>query len=370
MRQRGGGVKTETVVVEKQKGPIKPTLSCYKAVAEPLPSDISLHDIMDTLPKEVFEKSYLKGIHSILITLVFTALALYLVHLSPWYLLPLAWIFAGTAGCGLFVIGHDCGHRSMFPSVFINDIVGTLTLTLLVYPYHPWRIKHNFHHANTNRLHIDNAWQPTNPDDYASYGTVIRGILHLVKGPIWFVGSIGHWVTEHFDLSQYTAEQLPGVRQSLFACGIFAATLFPILYTFVGISGIICYYVMPWLVFHFWMSTFTLVHHTLPHIPFLGEAEWSPIAARISFTVHCDYPFWVEYLCHNINVHVPHHFSTSIPSYNLKKAHRSLKQNWGKYMHEAVWGWELMYEIATKCHLFHKENYYQTFAAFWDAANH
>lgn len=57
MRLRGGKVvKTpgEQLVEEKQKGPIKPTLSCYKAVAEPLPDNVTLKDIMDTLPKEVY----------------------------------------------------------------------------------------------------------------------------------------------------------------------------------------------------------------------------------------------------------------------------------------------------------------------------
>jgi len=363
MHQRGS-----KKVAQTKASPASPTKSCYKAVAEPLPNNVSLKDIMDTLPKQVFEKSYVKAARSVITTLVFTALGLYLISRSPWYLLPFAWIFAGTAACGLFVLGHDCGHRSLVPSVYINDLIGTFTLTLLLYPYHPWRIQHNHHHANTNRLYVDNAWQPTFPEHYVNYPLPVRAVLRLIKGPLWFVGSIGHLFQEHFDLSSYSAEQLPGVRQSLYACGIFGVTIFPLLYKFVGLSGIFCYYLVPWFVFHFWMSTFTLVHHTLPHIPFLDDKEWSPTASRVTFTVHADYPFWIEFLCHDINVHIPHHFSTSIPSYNLKTAHRSLKANWGKYMHEAVFGWELLYDIATKCHLFHKESYYQTFAAFWAAA--
>jgi omega-6 fatty acid desaturase (delta-12 desaturase) len=366
MQQRG----TKAPVAQELKvGPPKPTKSCYKKVAEDLPSNVTLKDIMDTLPKEVFEKSYFKGAFACLTTFVFTALGMYLIHLAPWYLLPIMWILAGTAACGLFVLGHDCGHRSLFPSVWVNDIVGTVLLSVLVYPYHPWRIQHNFHHANTNRLHVDNAWQPTNPEAFPKYNIVIRVGLRLVKGPLWFVGSIGHLIMEHFDINAYTKDQQAGVRQSYYACGIFALTVFPILYKYAGVYGLLKYYILPWIVFHFWMSTFTLVHHTLPHIPFLGEKEWSPIASRLTFTVHADYPFWVEFLCHDINVHIPHHLSTGIPSYNLRLAHKSLKQNWGKYMHEAKFGWELMYDIATTCHMYHDKNYYQTFAAFWQAAN-
>ena len=30
-------------------------------------------------------------------------------------------------------------------------------------------------------------------------------------------------------------------------------------------------------------------------------------------TVDCEYPRWVEFLCHDISVHVPHHVSSKIP---------------------------------------------------------
>lgn len=364
MKQRA----TNKPVVSKEmdKGVPMPTKSCYKHVAEPLPDNVTLNDIIDSLPKEVFEKSNVKAMFTITKTLVFVSLSMYLIHLSPWYLLPFAWAFAGTAVTGLFVIGHDCGHRSLFPSVLMNDIVGTLTLTLISYPYHPWRIKHNFHHANTNRLHVDNAWQPTNPEMFKDAGLATRVALNLVKGPLWWIGSIGHLVTEHFDMDSYTSKQQPAVRQSLYVLAIFMLTFFPAMYKLVGLWGIIKFYGVPWLGFHFWMSTFTLVHHTVPHIPFLGEDKWTMRDSRFTFTVHCDYPLWIEYLCHNINVHVPHHLNTTIANYNLKKAHRILKEKWGKYMHEADFGFELMYDIVTKCHLYHNKNYYQTFAYFWN----
>ena len=38
----------------------------------------------------------------------------------------------------------------------------------------------------------------------------------------------------------------------------------------------------------------------------------------------------VEFLCHDINVHVPHHVNSKIPWYNLQAATDSLRQNWGQ----------------------------------------
>jgi len=49
------------------------------------------------------------------------------------------------------VIGHDCGHRSFHKNKLVEDIVGTIMFAPLVYPFEPWRIKHNVHHAHTNK---------------------------------------------------------------------------------------------------------------------------------------------------------------------------------------------------------------------------
>ena len=50
-----------------------------------------------------------------------------------------------------FVVGHDCGHRSFCKNKLVEDIVGTIMFMPLIYPFDPWRIKHNQHHAHTNK---------------------------------------------------------------------------------------------------------------------------------------------------------------------------------------------------------------------------
>lgn len=40
------------------------------------------------------------------------------------------------------------------------------------------------------------------------------------------------------------------------------------------------------------MSTFTMVHHTAPHIPFKSSEEWNAAQAQLNGTVHCNYPQW------------------------------------------------------------------------------
>jgi omega-6 fatty acid desaturase (delta-12 desaturase) len=61
---------------------------------------------------QVFELDHGKAFGAVLTSIVSMSVCLYLIHISPWYLLPACWALAGTAFTGFFVVGHDAGHRS------------------------------------------------------------------------------------------------------------------------------------------------------------------------------------------------------------------------------------------------------------------
>lgn len=82
------------------------------------------------------------------------------------------------------------------------------------------------------------------------------------------------------------------VKVSLAAVYGFMALAFPAIIYYTGITGFFKFWLMPWLGYHFWMSTFTVVHHTAPHIPFKDAEEWDAAQAQLSGTVHCDFPRW------------------------------------------------------------------------------
>jgi len=131
-----------------------------------------------------------------------------------------------------------------------------------------------------------------------------------------------------------------------------------------GPWGLVKFWVMPWLGYHFWMSTFTIVHHTLPEIEFQEPQVWNEAKAQLFGTVHCEYPAWVEFLCHHINVHIPHHVSVAIPSYNLRAAHNHLKSIWGDDMVIRNFDLKLVKQITQECHLYHEDRFYQIFKEF------
>lgn len=330
-------------------------------LSDPQLSDIQLKDILRTLPRECFQKDRRKAWLSVLFSVLAVALGYASIAASPWFLLPFAWIFTGTALTGFFVIAHDCGHRSFAKRRWVNDWVGHILMLPLIYPFHCWRIKHNYHHVHTNELDVDNAWQPWTPEAFTESTTGIQAAYRAMRGRLWWLASIVHWAKVHFDLNQYEPRDRNKVKISIAAVVIFAAVCFPVLIVTTGIWGFVKFWLLPWLGYHFWMSTFTLVHHTAPEVQFRPTSAWNAAEAQLAGTVHCDYPRWVEMLCHDINVHVPHHISVSIPSYNLRMAHQSLKQNWGEHVRESRFSWQFMKQIVDHCHLYHPEVAYQPF---------
>lgn len=326
-------------------------------------ADLTLKDVVRSLPKECFEKNARKAWSRVLLSVLAVVLGYGAIALSPWYLLPFAWFFTGTALTGWFVIAHDCGHRSFANRRWVNDLVGHTLMLPLLYPFHCWRLLHDHHHLHTNKLSVDNAWEPWTVEDYTQANPALKVIYQGMRGGLWWLASTLHWSRLHFEVSNFAERDRNKVKLSIAAVAIFAAIAFPTLLYFTGIWGVIKFWLMPWLGYHFWMSTFTLVHHTLPDIQFRPDNEWNSVEAQLGGTVHCSYPSWIEVLCHDINVHVPHHISTGIPSYNLRQAHASLKQNWAGLMHsEERFSWSLMRDIVTGCHLYHPKRAYQSFS--------
>lgn len=323
--------------------------------------DLTLKQIIQTIPKVYFQKDAFKAWRSVAVSVIAVALGYAAIALSPWFLLPFSWFFTGTALTGFFVIGHDCGHRSFSNRRWLNNWLGHLMFLPLIYPFHSWRLLHDVHHRHTNNLDQDNAWTPWTAAEYEDASGFMKGVYRGMRGGFWWLASVAHWAVLHFNLQNFEPRDRPRVFRSIALVSIFALVLFPSLWLLAGPWGIVKYWLMPWLGYHFWMSTFTLVHHTVPEIPFYHQAGWHEAEAQLSGTLHCDYPRWVELLCHDINVHVPHHISVGIPSYNLRPAYGVLQKEWGPLIKQTQFSWGLMKRIISDCHLYHPDQGYQRF---------
>ena len=91
---------------------------------------------------------------------VSNALLTYVFPSLPYILWPIYWYAQGSVMTGVWVLAHECGHQSFSESEFANNVVGTICHSLLLVPYHSWRITHGKHHNNTGSCENDEVFAP------------------------------------------------------------------------------------------------------------------------------------------------------------------------------------------------------------------
>ncbi len=329
--------------------------------------NVRISDIVKTIPSECFKKNESKAWFFALANVLVVVVGLYGIATLPWYFLPITWIITGTGLAGFFTLGHDCGHYAFSEKRWVNDVVGHLFLLPLLYPFYSWCIEHNSHHTRTNKIgqpgwrqiheflqgKTDPNWQPFRIEAYNLMSSMGRLRYRLIRGRFWWTGTILNWWSQIvLDINKLAPKDQNKVRFSRRLVLGFSLVFFPTMIVTVGVWGLIKLWFVPWLIYHFWFSTFTLIHHTSPKTDWKVDGQWNAAEANLCGTVHCDYPWWVEFLSHDINYHIPHHLSTAIPFYNLRKAHQSIRENWGPYVRECKLSWSLINEITTQCHLY------------------
>jgi omega-6 fatty acid desaturase (delta-12 desaturase) len=354
---------TTDAAAQTQEGntPTKRDVRAYVARTQ----GIANADLMRAIPPECFERSVGRTLLGIATSLVAGALVVTALIFNPyWWLLPPLWFLAGTVAWGIYVIGHDCGHGSFSPYKRLNHFVGHLTLTPLLYPFHSWRILHNRHHANTNSLENDIDWRPLPAAVYRKLPWGSRTVYRAIRTVFWWAGTLHQWATRAFDLKQFpTEEHTRQVRFSILLVVLFSVVFFPLLVYTTGVWGVVKYWLMPWLVAHGWFALTTLTHHTHAEIPYLEKRHWSFVTANLTGTIYCRYPRWLEFLEHDINVHIPHHVAPRIPFYNLRRAHESLRQAWPELVREIPFSWRHVASVLSTCQLYDdKTGYYLKFS--------
>lgn len=107
---------------------------------------IITHYQSPSTPQAVWQLINTLGPYALLWFLMYQCLAI------SWWLVMVLAILAGAFLVRVFIIFHDCGHGSFFPSRKANDILGFLTGVVTFTPYYHWRWEHALHHASAGHL--------------------------------------------------------------------------------------------------------------------------------------------------------------------------------------------------------------------------
>ena len=294
----------------------------------------TLGDLKAAIPSECFEPNQGRSLFYffrdiLIISLLYTAAY----YLDSWFFMPIFWIMQGTMFWALFVVGHDCGHQSFSKKKWLNDLIGHLSHTPLLVPYHGWRISHRTHHQNTGNIDNDESWYPVSESHYNMMlwvEKIVRYYFFLLAYPLYLFKRSPNKQGSHFlpRSPLFKPSEKWDVITSTILCTLMVGLLAFLTYQW-GWMWLLKYYAGPYVVFIIWLDLVTFLHHTESDIPWYRGEDWNFLKGAIS-SIDRDYGF-INHIHHDIGTHVAHHIFLNIPHYNLKKATEAIKPIMGDY---------------------------------------
>lgn len=293
----------------------------------------TLKPALNAIPRECLERPTYKGIFVVVRTITIWIASLAVLFSSDNTLIvAIGWIFASLALAGMFVVGHDCAHGSLFKSKKANKIIGRFLFLPELHSYEGWLLGHNrLHHGHTVREQMDFVWMPSS---IAQYNSMSR--LHKIQHKIeWsFLGSGLYYIRNVWwdKMISFTPPERyrDRIKKDVRFVGAFGALSIAALFTYgllhygtiVGAIWLIIKVIaVPWFGFMTIIGWTVYVHHISPEIKWWPRNEWDSYKGQIEGTTILEINPVVNYLFfHNIFIHVPHHVDMRIPCYNLVKA--------------------------------------------------
>ncbi|MBV5261650.1 fatty acid desaturase [Synechococcus moorigangaii CMS01] len=304
----------------------------------------TLKDVKAAIPNYCFQPSTFRSLAYFFFDIgIIAGLYAIAAYLDSWFFYPIFWFAQGTMFWALFVVGHDCGHGSFSRSKFLNDLIGHLSHTPILVPFHGWRISHRTHHSNTGNIDTDESWYPIPESKYDQMGfaeKLVRFYAPLIAYPIYlFKRSPGRGPGSHFSPKSPLFKSAERNDIILSTAAIIAMVGFLGWFTVqFGLLAFVKFYFVPYVIFVIWLDLVTYLHHTEADIPWYRGDDWYYLKGALS-TIDRDYGIFNE-IHHNIGTHVAHHIFHTIPHYHLKDATEAIKPLLGDYYrvsHAPIW---------------------------------
>jgi len=225
----------------------------------------------------------------------------------------------------LFIIQHDCGHGSFFPSRRANDWIGRTLGVVTLTPYRYWRRFHATHHATSGQLdHRDRFdfrtltvaeyrqlpwWERLG---YRLYRNPL--VLYGLGAPLWFV------VFQRWPL--LAPRSWPRERRSILGTDLAIAAVGSALALTLGPRQLVLVQAPITVLAAAAGMWLFYVQHQFEETYWAGDDTWEFAAASLAGSSFLDLPEPLRWLTGDIGIHHVHHLSTRIPNYRLRECVR------------------------------------------------
>lgn len=245
---------------------------------------------------------------------------------------PLALILpTGGLLVRMFIIQHDCGHRSFFRSAWANDMVGRLLSVFTMTPYGFWRQAHNMHHAgsgNLDRRGIGSIDTLT-VDEYKQLPRRKKFFYRLYRNPfVLLVLGTPLYVLlfQRFPHSQgspffdsYQTLSVSRAWKSIMGLNLAVVGGYGLLGTLLGWNVILLVF-LPAIVIASWIGGWLFfIQHQFEATYWQNGTSWDFHEASVLGSSYYALPPVLQWFTGNIGLHHIHHLCSAIPNYRLQE---------------------------------------------------
>ncbi|MBY0224148.1 MULTISPECIES: fatty acid desaturase [Sporosarcina] len=221
-----------------------------------------------------------------------------------------------------FIIFHDCTHGSFFRNKKANNIVGTITGVLTLFPYEKWKREHSIHHATSSNLDkrgVGDIWVMT-VEEYAQaskwerlgYRFYRNPLVLFGLGPLYLVLIAGRFNRKDARKKERINTYLINVILVLVYSGLIWLIGWQAFLLIQGVMMFTAAMLGIWLFY---------IQHTFEDSYFEEESDWDYVKAAVEGSSYYQLPRVLQWATGNIGFHHVHHLAPRVPNYNLEMAH-------------------------------------------------
>ncbi len=224
----------------------------------------------------------------------------------------------------LFVIQHDCGHRSFFRSRAANDWTGRALGMLTLLPYAAWRSAHDVHHATSGDLGRRGIGdiETLTVREYRGLGRREQRSYRLRRHPLVLLGLGGLYLFFTYRVPQRVfGRQHPpcwlstqGTNLAILALWAAGSWLLGSVWLLLGLQLVI---VVTYFAGGIWLF---YVEHQFPGARWDRHELWDLHVAALRGSSFLDLPAPLRWFAGGIGVHHAHHLRVKVPNYRMREA--------------------------------------------------
>jgi acyl-lipid omega-6 desaturase (Delta-12 desaturase) len=286
----------------------------------PVPSPAPLY--MDQI-RQFASAQYRPALWQLVNSLILYVMAIgsmfYVMPVSYGYVLPLA-VVATIAHTRLFMIGHDCAHRSFLPGHWQNIVVGNFIGVLTNTPLRYWGMQHAAHHRTIGNLDRRGAGDVVTwtTDEYDAASGIERWWYRFNRNPwvlMFLLAPIHFLLLQRFPLEIKAPS--PRIWRSVCGTTVGMAAYYGVLMMLFGVKAVLLVYLpVIWLSSSLAVWLF-YVQHQFDTAYWARDDKWDYETASLEGSSFYNLPVWGHWITGNIGYHHIHHLNPRIPNYRL-----------------------------------------------------